>query len=102
MLNELEIEHRLTAHGADRVWDGEEGITPSEAQQKGLKVKYVLVREDGWTLGCSKELRASAEKLYEDTWKRIYFLLDDGSPAIKLNYDEWCILSGGRQDGRTV
>lgn len=94
MIDEKEVEERLANAGPDRVWDGKEGIGLDKAKRRGIKIKYCLLRDDGWTIGCAKEHRASAEELYKDSWLKIYFINDEGFPAIKLNYDEWLVLGG--------
>ena len=80
MLNESEIEERLVKGRPDRVWDGEQGLHPREAKEKGIEIKYCLVRKDGWMLGCTQEHLHSAEKLWADEWAMLYFLRD-GNPG---------------------
>lgn len=97
MVDEKEIEEKLANSGPDRVWDGKEGISLDEARRRGIKIKYCLLRNDGWTIGAAKEHRASAEELYKDTWVKLYFMNDDGFPAMKLDYDEWLMLGGEKR-----
>ena len=73
----------------DRVWNGEEGISPVEAIRKDIKVDCWFIRNDGWTLGTPKEHISSAVELWKDEWQEVY-ILEDAGPAMRLSYEEWC------------
>jgi hypothetical protein len=75
----------------DRVWNGEEGISPVEAIRKDIKVDCWFIRKDGWTMGTPKEHIESASELWKDEWKEVYVLEDTG-PAIRLSYEEWAAI----------
>lgn len=58
-----------------RVWDGQEGLTTKRALQKGIEpvdLKYIFVRNDGWSVACKEQNKDSCQNLYSDSWESIY------------------------------
>lgn len=84
----------------DRVWDGEEGIHPTDALSRGIKIDCWFIRKDGWTLGTPKEHIESAAELWQDEWSEV-LIMEDNVPAVRLTYEEWhtCAKNQAHKEG---
>lgn len=75
-LRECSNEEFFEAYGGlYRFYDHKEslGITKAEAFRRGLKPKFILIRDDGWAVACSLEGFEETFKLYPDLWVEILY-----------------------------
>lgn len=76
------VEEKIRTYGPDRVWNGEEGLRPSDDKSRKIKIEHCLVRNDGWSLGCTKEQRAGAIALWEGEWDADYVIREKGGKFV--------------------
>lgn len=59
---------RLAVHGPDRVLipdgDGTLGVRTAQARERNIQWRYVLIRDDGWTLAPAVGLESEARRLF--------------------------------------
>jgi len=78
MKPELLSEEKFTAklNTVPRMWDGEEGIGMEQARRENLlrDCTYILQRNDGWSIACSKDDFDSCWELWKNQWAAVYQL----------------------------
>jgi hypothetical protein len=64
------IESAVRARGPNRVLLSRDGhaVGPERAHAAGVIPDVILVRQDGWTLGCPLWLESAARALWADAW----------------------------------
>ena len=59
--------------GMTRLWHDDYGYCAIEIVRKSMRIPdYILVRDDGWSMGCYKEEFDKAFKVWEKDWVAIY------------------------------
>lgn len=75
-------------YGPDRVM-GDDGELRSfeDSHALGIDVAFVLIREDGWTLGCPVDILRMAHDVSPDSWNSIMIKPDPVPIPIQYLYD---------------
>ena len=82
----------IVAHGPDRVMIDEHEAWPAKiAEIKGQEPVVIFIRNDGWSLGASKELVHAAERIWRDKWAAV---IVQGKKE-PIGYQKWCL---GREE----
>lgn len=58
-----------------RIWDGQEGISPNQAFNKGIKMEsmdYIFIRDDGWSIATNVDHFITCNELWKKEWVEIY------------------------------
>ncbi len=71
MLDLQALEKRIASRGADMVMVSDRVLTTKSAAWSlhGIRAEVVFIRNDGWTLGVTKDLAGSAYGLYPSLWE---------------------------------
>lgn len=71
-LSPREFEEKLKT--VNRVWNGREGLSLNQAKQSIslFSIDFIYVRDDNWSIGCSRFTQASCEQLWPDEWTTVY------------------------------
>lgn len=78
--------------GPDRVMIDEHEAWPTKlAKIQGHEPVVIFIRDDGWSLGASKELVHAAERIWRDKWA-VVIIQGKKKP---IRYQEWCL---GREE----
>ena len=79
----------IMARGPDRVMIDEYEAKPTKIAKDmyGQEPVIIFIRNDGWSLGASKDLVHAAERIWRDKWA-VVLVPGDDEP---VRYQDWCV-----------